>query len=193
MENPVKMDDLGLQLFSETSIYIYILHSKHFHIFQHLWTNPPIQNGKVWFFDGALIGRKILPKVKAIQGFVTVNFGAEPNVILFFLPKIRVALKNGYTLPDIQFLLQKKRLPQPLAISTVFVVVLFGDLECGCENRMRFREMTKDLWKSSPVDRRSCWGYEVFVSCQKVVEINPKTAKIHLEIAQKPNKEWFLR
>eukprot|EP00434_Breviolum_minutum_P012795 symbB.v1.2.011276.t1/scaffold753.1/size277516/12 len=26
---------------------------------------------------------------------------------------------------------------------------------------MRFREMTKDLWKSSPVDRRSCWGYEV--------------------------------
>ena len=96
-----------------------------------------------------------------------------------------------HTLPDIQFLLQKKRLPQPLAISTVFVVVLFGDLECGCENRMRFREMTKDLWKSSPVDRRSCWGYEVFVSCQKVVEINPKIGKIHLEIAQNQTKNGF--
>ena len=26
MENPIKMDDLGIQLFSEKSIYIYILY-----------------------------------------------------------------------------------------------------------------------------------------------------------------------
>ena len=82
-------------LFSETSIYIYTS-------FQPLCTSSSISgpthiNPKRkrygFFFDGALIGRKILPKVKAIQGFVTVNFGGRTERHFIFPSKNQGSLK----------------------------------------------------------------------------------------------------
>ena len=105
------MDDLGRKptIFGNIHIYIYIYFIPNtLHIFQHLWTNPPIQNGKVWFFDGALIGRKILPKVKAIQGFMTVNFWGRTERHFIFPSKNQGSLKEWVHLARYSIFVAKK-------------------------------------------------------------------------------------
>ena len=38
VENPIKMDDLGVPLFLETPIYIYIMCFKYPHIYKYIYT-----------------------------------------------------------------------------------------------------------------------------------------------------------